>query len=491
MVRLIPFLTYGARLGYAALMTVPLLILTGCTVGSDYQSPKPSLPAKFSEPAASGTLNNSTSVPLDKWWTAFQDQSLDALMSEASSHAPNLAMADARIREARALRRIANADKYPTLDASGFYSRNHGSLNVPIGIPPGGLGPEQDSDLWDAGFDASWEIDVFGSIKRRVESATAALQAELAARQDIALSLFAEIARNYIELRSLQRQLSIIRDDLSVQSTTLSLVQAQFAAGLSSSRDVASAKANVSSAEALIPPLISDQHAAIYRIAVLIGRNPEDLLAELSVSSSNQTVAAPDVPVGLPSDLLRRRPDIVVAERQLAAATARIGAAKADLYPHFYLTGLAGLESLNFGSLFNIASGYYDVGPGITWKVFDAGKIRAQVLAERARTDEAAAAYQTTVLNALKEVETALVAYGQAKARHDSLASEIAADRTNLDLAHQLYDRGIEDFFPVLDAENNLDTAEYDLAASDRETDTSLIALYKSLGGGWEMTAQK
>jgi len=161
--------------------------------------------------------------------------------------------------------------------------------------------------------------------------------------------------------------LNIIRDNLSVQSTTLTLVKAQFTAGLSSSREVASAKANVSSAEALIPPLITDEHAAIYRIAVLIGRNPEDLLAELSALPSNQTIAPPDVPVGLPSDLLRRRPDIVVAERQLAAATARIGAAKVDLYPHFYLTGLGGLESLNFGSLFNIASGYYEVGPGITW----------------------------------------------------------------------------------------------------------------------------
>jgi outer membrane protein, multidrug efflux system len=471
-------------------LAVPLFIVTGCAVGPDYKAPQPAVPAHFSETPSTSTATNSPMTPVDDWWTIFQDKTLDALMQEASRSAPDLAMADARIREARALRRLASADQYPTLDAGGLYNRNHGSLNVPIGVPPGGLGPDEDSDLWQAGFDASWEIDVFGGIRRQVESANAAYQAELASRQDVALTLYAEIARNYIDLRSAQKQEAIIRDNLSIQSTTLSLVQSRFDAGLSSSRELSAARADVSSVEAQIPPLVTDEHAAIYRMAVLIGRNPGDLLSELSASSPLPTTAPPDVPVGLPSDLLRRRPDITVAERQLAAASARIGAAKADLYPHFYLTGVAGLESLSFNSFFNAASGYYSVGPTITWKVFDADKVRSRVLAERARTDEAAVAYQTTVLNALKEVETALVAYGQAKARHDSLAGEIAADQADLKLARQLYHRGVEDFFPVLDAEKTLDTAEYELADSDRETGTSLIALYKSLGGGWEISGK-
>jgi outer membrane protein, multidrug efflux system len=248
----------------------------------------------------------------------------------------------------------------------------------------------------------------------------------------------------------------------------------------------AKAQANVSAAEAQIPALIRDGRAYIYLIGVLIGRNPEELLAELDEPQSIRVVVPPDVPVGLPSDLLRRRPDIRAAERRMAAETAKIGVAKADLYPHFFLTGITGLESLNFGSFFNTASGYYSVGPGITWKVFDASKVRSAVLMERARTDQSAAAYQTTVLNALKEVETALVFYAQAHVRHHSLADEAAADRKALELSRQLYNRGVEDFFVVLDAERTLNSTENELAVSDKETAVALVSLYKSLGGCWK-----
>jgi len=477
----------GTSTSGAFMLVVPLLMLTGCAVGPDYKAPQPDLPANFSEQPAATAGTNSTIVPFDDWWTVFQDKTLDALMQEAARSAPDLAMADARIREARALRQLAASGKFPTLDAGGAYNRNHGSLNVPIGVPPGGLGPDETSDLWQAGFDASWEIDVFGGIRRQVQSANAVYQVEVASRREVALTLFAEMARDYIELRSTQEQLAITRDILSVEQTALSLVQSRFNAGLSSSRDLSVARADVSAVEAQLPPLITDEHAAIYRIAVLAGQKPEELLTELSAPSAIQTVTPPDVPMGLPSDLLRRRPDILVTERQLAAATARIGAAKADLYPHFYLTGMAGLESLNFNSFFNAASGYYSIGPGITWKVFDADKVRAKVLTERARTDEAAVAYQTTVLNALKEVETALVAYAQAKVRQNALADEIAADRKNLELAKQLYNRGVEDFSPVLDAQKTLENVEFEMADSNRETATALIALYKALGGGWEI----
>jgi outer membrane protein, multidrug efflux system len=481
-------LNSGARFYRAIMLIVPMLILAGCTVGPTYKAGQADLPSSFSEPTSLATSTNNPMAPLDDWWVVFQDKTLDALMQEAAHLAPDLALADARIREARALRRLATSDKFPTVDAGAAYDRNHGSRNVPIGVPPGGLGPGEDSDLWQAGFDASWEIDIFGGIRREVESANAIYQAELASRQNVALTLFAEIARSYIELRSIQEQLAITRDHLSIQQTALSLVQSQFNAGLNSSRDLAGVQADVSAVEAQIPFLVRDEHAAIYRIAVLVGRNPEDLLAELSRSAAIQNIAPPDVPVGLPSDLLRRRPDISVAERSLAAATSRIGATKADLYPHFYLTGIAGLESLNFNSFFDAASGYYSIGPTITWKVFDADKVRSKVLAERARTDQAAVTYQMTVLNALKEVETALVSYTQAKVRRDSLAGEITADRKNLVLAKQLYNRGVEDFFPVLDAEKTLDAAEYELAGSDQETGAALIALYKSLGGGWQIT---
>jgi multidrug efflux system outer membrane protein len=352
------------------------------------------------------------------------------------------------------------------------------------------LGSGVDSSLWQAGFDASWEIDIFGGVRRKVESANATYQVAVESRRDVALTLFAEISRDYVELRSTQRQLAITRDNLAIERDLLSLIRSRFNAGLTSSQDVSGAQADVAAAEAQIPALVTDEHALIYLIGVLIGRNPEELLAELDEPKSLQNIVPPDVPAGLPSDLLRRRPDIRAAERRVASENARIGMAKADLYPHFYLTGITGLESLNFSSFFNIASGYYSVGPGITWKVFDASKVRSEVLMERARTDQAAVAYQTTVLNALKEVETALASYAQAQLRHDSLDGEAVADRKTLNLSRRLYNQGVEDFFVVLEAERRLNRSEYELAASDRDTAEALISLYKSLGGGWKCSSQ-
>jgi multidrug efflux system outer membrane protein len=480
-----PLSAAGEAFGSAVIAVAMIFILAGCSVGPNYSVPKPELPTKFSEANATITSTNAASSVSERWWAVFNDPTLNELVQEAIRSAPDLAMADARIREARALRRFIGADQFPTVDAGAFYARSRGSSGLPVGIPPGGLGPGIESDLWQAGFDASWEVDVFGGVRRKVESVNASYQVAVESRRDVALILFAEISRDYIELRSTQKQLAIARDNLAINRDLLSLVQSQFNAGLTSSQDVAKAQANVSAAEAQIPALIRDGRGYIYLIGVLIGRNPEELLAELDEPRSVQVVVPPDVPVGLPSDLLRRRPDIRAAERRMAAATAKIGVAKADLYPHFFLTGITGLESLNFGSFFNAASGYYSVGPGITWKVFDAVKVRSEVLMERARTDQSAAAYQTTVLNALKEVETALVSYAQAQVRHHSLADEAAADRKALELSRQLYNRGVEDFLVVLDSEKTLDSTEYELVVSDRDTAVALISLYKSLGGGW------
>jgi outer membrane protein, multidrug efflux system len=471
--------------GSAVITAAMIFILAGCSVGPNYSVPKPALPAKFSEATVPITSPNAAPAVSERWWAVFNDPTLNELMEEAIRSAPDLAMADARISEARALRRFVGADQLPTVDAGAFYARSRGSSGLPVGIPPGGLGPGIESDLWQAGFDASWEVDVFGSVRRKVESVNASYQVAVESKRDVALILFAEISRDYIELRSTQRQLAITRDNLAIYRDLLSLVQSQFNAGLTSSQDVAKAQANVSAAEARIPALIRDGRAYVYLIGVLIGRNPEELLAELDEPQSIQGIIPPDVPVGLPSDLLRRRADIRAAERRVAAETAKIGVANADLYPHFFLTGITGLESLNFGSFFNSASGYYSVGPGVTWKVFDASKVRSEVLMERARTDQFAAVYRTTLLNALKEVETALVSYAQAQVRHHSLADEAAADRKALELSRQLYNRGVEDFFVVLDAEKTSNNTEYELAVSDRDSAVALISLYKSLGGGW------
>ena len=468
-----------------AVSTWTLCTLGACTVGPDYVAPKTSLPTRYSEqpPVTVATAPKLAALP-DTWWRNFGDPVLNQLIDEALQASPDLAAAQARVREARALRGVAGAALYPEVDAGAAYSRTHGSANVPTGVPPGGLGPGLDGNLWQAGFDASWEIDVFGGTRRGIEAADAAWQAVVAEGGDVTLTLVAEITRNYVELRGAQRRLAVARDNLATQRDALALTRSQFDAGLASRLDVLRSQALVADTEAVVPELTADSRATIYRIGALIGHQPETLLAELDTPG---TIPAPiaDVPIGLPSELLLRRPDIRAAERRLAAANARIGVVKADLYPHFYLTGAAGVESLQASTFLVAPSRYLSIGPGIRWLIFDAGKVRFGVEAQQARTDEAAASYQRTVLGALRDVETALASYGQSHIRRERLAEEAASDRDAVTVATRLYRQGLEDFLSVLDAERSLYAAEDKLAQTERDSDLSLVALYKSLGGGW------
>jgi outer membrane protein, multidrug efflux system len=471
--------------GLGAIVAAWAGLLTGCTVGPDFVPPKPVMPAGFAEQTGSTThAANGAQTLNDAWWEGFGDATLNALMTDALHCAPDLAVAEARIREARALAGIAGADQYPTAYAGAEYDRTHGSANVPVGVPPGGLGQGVTGNLWQAGFDASWEIDVFGGKRRGVEVADATYQGTVADLGDVELMLLAEVARNYIELRGVQRQLAVARSNLSIQQDTLSLTRSLFDAGLASRLDTLRAQAQVSDTEAAIPTFEADERASIYRIGALIGHPPEQLLAQLDTPQAIPSAVA-DVPVGLPSDLLRRRPDIRAAERRIAAANARIGVAQADLYPHFSLTGFAGLESLNSSTFLTAPSRYFSIGPSINWLIFDAGKVRFAMRAEEARTDQAAAAYQRTVLGALRDVETALVSYAQSQVRRERLADEVTADREAVTVATRLYRQGLNDFLSVLDAERSLYDADDKLAQSDRDTALALVALYKALGGGW------
>jgi multidrug efflux system outer membrane protein len=467
-------------------VAVPALLtgmLAGCTVGPDYVAPKTAMPAAYAEQA--DVTAAAPSVANDAWWKNFGDPALDRLDDEALQSAPDLAVAEARVREARALRGVAGAAQYPEVDAGAGYTRTHGSANVPVGVPPGGLGPGINGNLWQAGFDASWEIDVFGGTRRSIEAANASYQAAVEERGDVVLTLLAEIARNYIELRGAQRRLAVAQGNLAIQKDALTLTRSQFDAGLASRLDVLRAQAQVSDTQAALPEFETDERAAIYRIGALVGRPPEDLLAELDAPGPIPSPVA-DVPIGLPSDLLKRRPDVRAAERRLAAANARIGVAQADLYPHFSLTGVAGLESLDASNFLTAPSRYFSIGPSITWLIFDAGKVRFTIRAQQARTDQAAAAYQRTVLDSLRDVETALVSYGQSRIRRERLAAETAADRDAVGVATALYRQGLTDFLSVLDAERSLYTADDKLAQTERDTDLALVTLYKSLGGGWQ-----
>jgi multidrug efflux system outer membrane protein len=462
------------------------LIVGGCAaVGPNYVPPAPKVPASFADASGSSPANVRGAQTADEaWWKNLGDPLLDDLLNEALTSAPSIAEAQARVREARALTGVAGAERFPTVDAGGAYARNLGSENVPTGVPPGGLGPGVHSNLWQAGFDASWEIDIFGGERRRVEAAAADYEAVTEDRADVVLTLQAEVARNYVELRGAQRRIEVARKDLIIERDLQALTQSLLAAGLAPQQDLLRAQAQVSDIEAAIPEFETDERAAAYRIAALIGRPVAEMAARLSAPRPIPQ-ALSEVPIGLPSELLERRPDVRAAERRIAAANARIGIAQADLYPHFSLTAVTGLESLNFSSLSSASSGYYQIGPGISWRIFDAGKVRFQVRAESARTDAAAAAYQGSVLNAFRDVETALLSYANAKTRRNNLAAESAADAQATQMARLLYEKGLESFLPVLDAERSLYAADDQLAQSERDSALALIALYKSLGGGW------
>jgi len=406
------------------------------------------------------------------------------LVMRTLKSAPSIAEAQARVREARALSGIAGALRFPTANADGEYKRNLGSNNVPTGVPPGGLGPGQHSNLWQSGFDASWEIDIFGGIRRGIEAADANYQAVAEDRADVTLTLLAEVARDYIDLRGAQRRIEVAQKNLAIERDLLALTQSLLTAGLAPQQDWLRAEAQVRDIEAAIPEFETDERAAAYRIAALIGRPFTEVSAELSVPRPIPQSAS-EVPVGLPSDLLKRRPDVRAAERRIAAANARIGVAQADLYPHFSLTGVAGLESLYFSSFGNGSSGYYQIGPGVTWRIFDAGRIRFEVQAESARTAAATAVYERSVLDAFRDVETALVSYANTKVRRNELEAESVEDTEATDIAKLLYARGVESFLPVLDAERSLYATDDALAQSERDSALALIALYKSLGGGW------
>jgi NodT family efflux transporter outer membrane factor (OMF) lipoprotein len=435
-----------------------------------------------------------------EWWKAFGDPTLVSLVNRAVVANLDLRQAQARVRQARASLGVAGADLWPTVDASGRYSRSYnGGIsfggNGGISAGAGGAvtgssggyssGRPEARDLFQIGLDASWELDLFGGVRRNIEASAADLQAAVEDRRDVLVSLIAEVGNNYLNLRGLQQQLVIADQNLEAQRHTAEITRKRYEAGFVNGLDVANANAQVATTAAQIPPLESSAQATIYSLSILLGVEPATLLRELtSVASIPPT--PPTVPVGLPSDLLRRRPDIRRAEAQLHAATARIGVATADLFPRFSLSGSLGLSGNNLNALTDGRNRFWSIGPAVSWPVFDAGRIRWNIELQHALQEQNLAAYQKTVLTALKEVETALTAYVREQEHGRLLAEAAANDRKAVDLAMQLYVAGKTDFLNVLNAQRALYVAEDALVQSTRSLSTNLIALYKALGGGWE-----
>jgi multidrug efflux system outer membrane protein len=479
-----------------------LVVSIGCTVGPNYKRPDFPTPAAWNEAQQHGI--ETASADLTRWWTEFDDPLLNSLVDRAVRSNLDLRVAQARIREARANRGVVEAGAWPTVGTSGSYTRVRSSENAfaispqgggatsaqacgpaPLPACPAKTGSSLDQNFYKAGFDASWEIDVFGGVRRSVEAADASVEASVEDLRDTLVTLLGDVARNYVDVRGFQQRLTVARANLKAQQDTLELTQVRFQAGLASDLDVAQAEAQINSTAAQIPVLESSLKRAEYSLDLLLGSQPGVLADEL-----NQSGAIPRLPpkvlVGLPSELLRRRPDIRRAERQLAAATAQIGAAMADLFPKFSLTGDVGLRSISASDWFTRGSRFWSVGPTISWPIFDAGKIRANIEVRNAQQEQLLNQYEKTVLAALGDVESSLVNYAQEQTRHGSLVNAVAANRRALEMANELYIRGLNSFLNVLDAQRSLYSAENDMAQSEATMAANLVALYKALGGGWE-----
>jgi multidrug efflux system outer membrane protein len=460
---------------------VCLALFVGCAVGPDYQAPKTAAPAGWTSHLAGGESN--APVELAAWWKNFGDTNLDLLMVTAVQSNLTLRVAEARVREARFEKAAVSGALWPSVGASGGYTRSrYGAHTFP---PLGGFGVPLGYNLYNADFDAAWELDVFGGTRRAVEAANAQIGAAEFGERDVLISLLAEVARNYIGARAYQERLGIARDNIRVEQEVLDLTTNRFENGLGNDLDVQQARALLNSTEAQVPSLQTGFDESVFHLAVLLGQPPGALTDRMSARKPIP-LTPPLVPVGLPSDLLQRRPDVQQAERQLAAATAQIGVAKADLFPKFSLTGLAGVESVSAGNWFNYASRYWSAGPTVQWQLFQAGSIVANVHVQNARQEQALNNYNETVLTSLEDVENALTAYAREQVRRESLTRSVDADRQALDLSTQLYKNGLEDFLRVLDSETALYAGQDALVQSDQAVSLNLVQLYKALGGGWE-----
>jgi NodT family efflux transporter outer membrane factor (OMF) lipoprotein len=454
------------------------VLVAACTVvGREYEPPAAPVPDGWRYGAAPGLVQEP--AELAGWWRRLEDPVLDDLVERAVRQGLDLREALARVREARALRGVAAADRFPTVDATLAYERSGESENTPLG----GFVP--DAGVYSGGFDASWELDLWGRVRRSVEAAEADLAASFEDARDVAVIVAAETALHYVELRAFQRRLEIAHTNVALQEETLELVRARFDAGLVGERDVAQAATNLETTRSTVPPLEVGLRAAENRLAVLLGLAPGALAAELA---EPRPVPVPpvEVAVGVPADLLRRRADVRRAERQLAAETARVGVAEGDLYPRLTLSGSLGLAAEETSDLFEDDSGFFGLGPSLRWNLFDAGRLRNRVEAQDARAEQALVRWERAVLLALEESENGMTAFVREQARRRSLAEAAAQARRSVELANTEYGEGLTDFQAVLDSERALAALEDDLARSDAAIAANLIALYKALGGGWE-----
>jgi NodT family efflux transporter outer membrane factor (OMF) lipoprotein len=460
------------------LLVLASVALAGCAaVGPDYVPPASAVPAGWYRLDESARPVARAEAPgdLSQWWNNLNDPLLSELIDEALQASPDLRSAQARLREARARRVVAGADRFPDVTASGSARRSRSSEET---------GSGSTTNLFSAGLDANWELDVFGGVRRGIEAAEADLESSQANLDNTRVSLLAEVALNYVGVRGLQTRLGIARANLASQSETLQLTEWRAQAGLVSSQDVEQARSNREQTRAQIPALEISLAETEHTLDILLGRAPGTLHARLAEAGGLPSVLV-QIAVGIPADTLRQRPDVRAAERTLAAETARVGVAEAARYPSFSLSGSIGIDALTLGALGNGSAATSSLLASIGATVFDAGRLRAQVDIQDAVRERALVGYEQTVLTALQEVENALVSLARTRERGEALASAVESARNAAQLAQQRYSAGLIDFQSVLDTQRSLLSFEDSLASTRADGVLALIRLYKALGGGW------
>ncbi len=474
------------------LVALAILLVTACTVGPNYQRPAVAVPETFSKATAPGP----TDTELASWWGAFGDPELDALVDRTLAQNLDLEAAAARIREARARETVAGAAALPQVDAQGSVTHQRISENA-IPIPPGAGGqqgggafglPGSEFTTWRAGFDASWEIDLFGKTRRSVEAAKARTEAAIWNRRDLQVTAAAEVANAYLTLRTLQERIANAEANVASEQRSEQLVAARARGGLATGQDLAQQSSAMSAAAAAIPALQAQAEAQIHAIAVLTDQAPETLDGELTTAKA--LPSPPAVPPGVPSELLRRRPDIRAAERQLAASTADIGVAVADLYPRFSLTAAPALVSTALSSLLAWGSRSFSLGAAVDWPLFAGGRTRGEIAVANARQQQALVAYRKSVLTALQDVEDALSRVDGDRGKLDNLKSAVSDAARAEQISDTRYRGGLVTYSDVLLARGRRLSLEEQMIDAQGALARDTASLFKALGGGWPELAR-
>ncbi|GJM04280.1 MAG: multidrug efflux outer membrane protein OprN [marine bacterium B5-7] len=467
------------RTASSTVLLVFFALCAGCVVGPEYTLPETTVPTDFATEENSFYSAAATEV---EWWRGLQDDTLNQLIEQAVAHNHDLRLAETNVNAARALLGEGRYEQYPIVTSGGSISHEEASAARSQGA---GSNFDRTNTFYNAALDASWELDFFGRVKRSIEALAADYDAIVAEQRNVHVIVTAEVARTYLELRGAQYRLKVAEENATNQRGTYDLTRSITEGGLGTNLDIVRSQAQLESTLASIPLLETEIMRTVHRLSVLVGEEPRALRSLLSTFKS-----LPDVPellnIGAPADLLRRRPDILNAERRLAAATARIGVATADLFPRVSLIGSVGYTTTSLSDLGEDQYRGASFGPSLFWPAFDLGRVRARIRAADATAEGTLVSYEKTVLAALEETENVLVRFTKARERQSHL--QIAAESTEeaIELARVRYSNGIDSFLNVLDAERQLLELQDQLAQSETETGLALVALYKALGGGWE-----